>query len=69
MKLKPRTVKRILARIPHMIFIVTAFITSLCGYTAFAIGMLVGWTLCAIAWDIWAKMTGKRRKVIRIKRE
>lgn len=69
MKLKPRTVKRILARIPHMIFIVTTLIASFCGYTAFAIGVLVGWALCAIAWDIWDKMTGKRRKVIKIKRE
>ena len=69
MKLKPKTVKRILARLPHIIFIVTTSIATFNGYMQLAIGEVIGWALCAIAWDIWDKMTGKRRKVIRIKRE
>lgn len=62
-----KTKKRIIARIPHMLLILTVLIASLKGYTVFCIGVVVGWGLCAIAWELWDKMIARRRKVIKIK--
>ena len=62
-----KTKKRIIARIPHILFILTVLIALLKGYTMFCIGVVVGWSLCAVAWELWNRMTRTKRKVIKIK--